>query len=175
MQEPEDVGPVEEVSEDVASVEEIPEDVLLADQPPKGRDIGMLVAIVVAVLVIFAIVLGAIYGLVTHPPLTEVLRDISIIVLALVSMITLVFLAILLFQLQGLITLLRDEIQPILESVNDTAGTVRGTTTFVSDAVVSPMIRAASYVAGIRTTFNSLTGLRGPQRKGKSQDDGRPQ
>ena len=98
------------------------------------------------------------YGLVSHPPLTAILRDISIIVLALVTIITSIFLAILLFQLQSLIVLLRDEIYPILDSVNQTANTVRGTTNFVSDAVVSPMISAASYVSGVRQGLRVLVG-----------------
>jgi O-antigen/teichoic acid export membrane protein len=98
------------------------------------------------------------FGLVTHPNFTAVLRDISIIVLALVTVVIGLFLTILIFQLQSLTALLRDEIKPILESANDTANTVRGTTTFVSDAVVTPMIQVASVVAGVGQTLRVLTG-----------------
>jgi hypothetical protein len=73
-------------------------------------------------------------------------------------MITSIFLAILLFQLQSLISLLRDEVQPILESMNETAGTVRGTTTFVSDAVVTPMIKVASYASAAKSAAQTLFG-----------------
>jgi hypothetical protein len=122
-----------------------------------------------AVLTIIVGISALLYGLVSHPPLTAVLRDISIIVLALVTIIVGLFLAILIFQLQSLIVLLRDEIAPILDSVNETAGTVRGTTTFVSDAVVSPMIKVASYSAAVRRTIRTLTGT--PKRPPRSRQD----
>ncbi len=126
--------------------------------PPHGRRIGRTIAVVLLVAA-FVVAIGALlYGLATHPILTSVLRDISIIVLALVTMVTGIFLAILVFQLQSLIVLLRDEIYPILDSVNRTASTVRGTTTFVSDRVVSPVISAASYVSAIRQALRLLFG-----------------
>lgn len=110
------------------------------------RNIGIAVAIVVFVVILTVLF----WGLASHPIFTSILRDISIIVLALVTVVIGLFLIVLIFQLQSLIVLLRDEVAPILESVNETAGTVRGTTTFVSDAVVSPMINAASYVSAVR-------------------------
>jgi hypothetical protein len=127
------------------------------------------VGIILAVLAVILIAIAVFYGLATHPYFTAVLRDVSIIVLALVTMITSIFLAILLFQLQSLIVLLRDEVQPILESMNETAGTVRGTTTFVSDSVVTPMITAASYVAGARTTVRTLFGGSSRRRQPSSR------
>ena len=144
-----------------------------APEPDQGRNVRQTVLIVLAVIVILAIAIAIGYGLITHPIFTSVLRDISIIVLALVTMVTCIFLAVLLFQLQSLIVLLRDEIQPILESVNETAGTVRGTTTFVSDSVVSPVIRASSYFAGVRATMKSLAGggrRRNPPRSKPPQE-----
>jgi hypothetical protein len=87
-------------------------------------------------------------------------------------MITCLFLAVLLFQLQSLIVVLRDEIQPLLESVNDTAGTVRGTTTFVSDAVVTPIIGVASYASGVSQALRSMKVLLGGPRRRNSSGDG---
>jgi hypothetical protein len=78
--------------------------------------------------------------------------------LALVTIVIGLFLVILVFQLQSLIVLLRDEVKPILDSANQTASTVRGTTTFVSDSVVKPMIGAASFAAGVGRTVRILTG-----------------
>jgi hypothetical protein len=112
---------------------------------------------VAAVVLILAIIGSAGYGLVTHPDVAAVVRDIFIIVLALVTIVIGLFLVILIFQLQSLISLLRNEIKPILESANETAATVRGTTSFVSDTVVSPMITAASYASAVRQTIKTLT------------------
>jgi amino acid transporter len=118
-----------------------------------NRQIAGMVLVGLVVLVVISLML---YGLVTHPILTSILRDISIIALALVTLIIGLFLIVLIFQLQSLITLLRDEVKPILESANETASTVRGTTTFVSDAVVTPMIHIVSLFAGVGQTFRTL-------------------
>jgi hypothetical protein len=132
---------------------------------PSGKNTKRTVLIVVAVVVIVAIVGAALYGLATHPPFTAVLRDISIVALALVTGVIGVLIAVLIFQLQSLIVLLRDEIKPILESANDTASTVRGTTTFVSDAIVSPLIKVLSFASGVRQTTKAL--VRRPSRRAK--------
>ncbi len=154
---------MEEVQE--ATPVEMPEEIQEAipveapeGKPPQqeglsNRQIAGMVLIGLVVLVVIGLTL---YGLVTHPPLTEVLRDISIIAMALLTLVIGLFLIVLIFQLQSLIALLRDEIKPILDSANETANTVRGTTTFVSDAVVTPMIHIASLAAGIGQTFSTL-------------------
>lgn len=147
MEEMEEATPTEPTPGDVSEL-----------SPEEGRNVLRTVGIVVAVLVVFTVVLAILYGLVSYPDLTSVLRDISIIVLALVTIVTGIFLIVLIFQLQTLIALLRDEIYPILDSVNQTANTVRGTTTFVSDAVVTPVINAASYASAVRQTLRVLTG-----------------
>ena len=85
---------------------------------PEKRDVWRTIAIVAAVLLFVALIVAAGYGLVANPDLTEVLRDISIIVLALVTIIIGAFLIILVYQLQSLTVLLRDEIKPILNSMN---------------------------------------------------------
>ena len=57
-------------------------------------------------------------------------RDLSIIILALESLVVGVLLSILIVQVTRLIRMLRDEVMPILYSTQETLGTVRGTTTF---------------------------------------------
>ncbi len=134
-----------------------PVDASQAGPGPESRNqTRRTIGLVLIALVVLAVIIGIGFGLVTHPPFTSVLRDISIIVLALVTVIIGLFLTVLIFQLQSLIALLRDEIKPILESANDTASTVRGTTTFVSDAVVTPMIQVASLAAGVGQTLRVL-------------------
>lgn len=133
-------------------------------EPQQSTDRRRIFGIVLIALVLFVIVGGAIYGMAAHPAATSVLRDISIIALALVTLVIGLFLVVLIFQLQSLIVLLRDEIKPILDSANETANTVRGTTTFVSDAVVTPLIQVASIASGVGQTFKTLAGT-GRKRK----------
>lgn len=132
---------------------------------PAGLTTRQILGLVLVAIVVLLLVIAAIYGMVSYPFITAMLRDISIIVLALVTVVIGVFLIVLIFQLQSLLALLRYEIKPILDSANETANTVRGTTTFVSDAVVTPMIQVASFAAGVTQTLRVLAGT-GRKRKG---------
>ena len=114
---------------------------------------------------------GGGYLLVTNPETTAVLRDIFIIVLALESIVIGALLSILIIQIQNLTRLLQEEIKPILDSTNETVSTVRGTATFVSENVVSPMIEAASYVSAIKKVFAILF----PRRSSHTEDQEPPQ
>ena len=136
----------------------------------KGTNRQRIIGAAIIGTIVVAIMALSIYGMVTHPVVTSVVRDISIIVLALVTLTIGIFLIVLIFQLQSLIALLRDEIKPILESANETANTVRGTTTFVSDAVVSPMIQVASLASGVAQTLRTLarTGHKADRRTRKT-------
>lgn len=150
-----DVGPeqpIDQESQDTAPVD-MPD---VDPESEQGTDTRKIIGIALIGVVLVAIVGLTIWGLVTHPILTSVFRDISIIVLALVTLIIGIFLIVLIFQLQSLIVLLRDEIRPILDSANETANTVRGTTTFMSDAVVTPLIQVASLASGVAKTFRTL-------------------
>lgn len=133
----------------------------------QGRNVGKTIRNVLIVVVIVAAIGAAIWGLATNATATAVVRDIAIIVLALVTGLIGVFLAILIFQVQSLIALLRNEIKPILDSANQTVSTVKGTSTFVSDTVVSPVIQALSFASGVRQTAKVL--FRSPARRGRSQ------
>ena len=130
--------------------------------PPERKNTGRNILIAAGVILVLLLVATAVYGMATHPEGTAILRDISIIVLALVTIVIGLFLTVLIFQLQSLISLLRTEIKPILDSTNETVSTVRGTTTFVSDSVVSPMINVLSFASGLGRT--ALVLVRGPSR-----------
>ena len=125
---------------------------------PQGKRVGRTIVIVLGALLLLAAVVAAIYGLVSHPAVTATVRDITIIVLALSTTVIGLSLIVLILQLQSLIGLLRDEIRPILISANETARTVRGTTTFLSESVVRPVISVAGYASGIRQVVRLLAG-----------------
>jgi len=77
-------------------------------------------------------------------------RDVAIIILAVESIVIGIFLAVLIFRVQSLIKLLREEIKPILDSAGRTTDTVQRTTKFVSDTVVSPLIEIVSYASAAK-------------------------
>jgi len=146
------------------------QDVGSESKPPNNTRRNLIIAAVA--IVVLALTAAAIYGMATHPAATSVVRDMSIIALALVTLVIGLFLVILIFQLQSLISLLRDEIKPILDSANETANTVRGTTTFVSDAVVTPLIQVASVASGVKQTIRTLTGTDHRRKRGSAREPG---
>lgn len=96
-------------------------------------------------------------------------RDVAIIVLAIESIIVGVVLILLVFQINSLIRLLKEEIKPLLDSANETAGTLRGTTTFISDKVVKPVVSASSALSGAEQALRTLVGLK---KRSKSRIEG---
>jgi len=84
-------------------------------------------------------------------------RDLAIILLAVESLVIGVMLIVLIWEIRNLAKLLREEIKPILDSADETARTVRGTTVFVSDRFVNPMVRASGFVAGVGQALRILT------------------
>jgi len=103
-----------------------------------------------------------------------VVRDVAIVVLALESVVVGLLLALTLAQIRQLVRLLREEIAPMLNSAGETLDTVSGTTTFVSQTVVNPLIKATSYSAGtlhaLRTLFS--IGRKVRRRASDDQSDG---
>ncbi len=98
-------------------------------------------------------------------------RDVAIIVLAIESIVVGVVLIFLVIQINSLIRLLKDEIKPLLDSANETASTLRGTTTFISDKVVNPIVSATSFVSGAQQAVRTLLGLRRRGPGGTGQAD----
>jgi len=116
--------------------------------------LGIIAVLVLTVLFILVVVWMAR----TQAATVEALRDVMIIALALVSCIFGITLMLLFVMVVRLLNMLEFEIKPILEKTNETLGTVRGTTTFVSQNVVQPVTKASSYVAGFRKGIAVLFG-----------------
>ncbi|MGC9358619.1 MAG: hypothetical protein ACP5GX_12160 [Anaerolineae bacterium] len=111
-------------------------------------------AVLFLLLLITAIVLMA-----SYPSATTVVRDIAIVFVAVETFLIGIAVIVLAVQVQILVKVLREEIQPLLRSVNDTASTVRGTTEFVSDNFVSPIIKVAGFTAGVQKVASNLKGV----------------
>lgn len=88
------------------------------------------------------------------------LRDAAIVFVAFETLVIGVLLIVLMLQVQSLVVLLRDEIGPMLKAVNETVATVRGTTKFVSQSVVSPVMKWSGYLSGAGRILRDIAGLR---------------
>jgi uncharacterized membrane protein YqhA len=84
------------------------------------------------------------------------LRDIAIILMAIESIIISLALVILIVQIARLTNLLENEVKPILDSTNETVSNLRGTTKFLSDNLVEPVIKLNEIVAVLQRLSDIL-------------------
>lgn len=118
----------------------------------------MAIWIIIAALIVLAGIVVAIIALSEHPNVATNVRDIFIIFMAFESLIIGAALVILVIQIAGLINLLQNEVKPILQSTSETVNTLRGTTEFLSENLVEPVIKLNSYLAGLRKFFDLFGG-----------------
>jgi len=116
------------------------------DQIPR---IWIILGVVFFLLLIAGIII-AVNAMVANPAQTETFRDIMIIFMAFESLIIGLALIIMLVQLARLTNLLQYEIRPILEATNETVSSLRGTSKFLSDNLVAPVVKANSSFAALR-------------------------
>ncbi len=112
-------------------------------------------AILALVILIVGIAIAVAY-MVQNPAQTELLRDIVIILMALEFLLLGLALLVLIVQIARLTALLENEIRPILDTTNETLNTLRGTTTFLSDNLVQPVIKANSSISAVRRAIDLL-------------------
>jgi hypothetical protein len=101
-------------------------------------------------------------------------RDWAIIFLAIVNMVYLIILIVMVVVLGFLVRLLLkktivivdENVKPTLDSVKGTVVNVKGTSEYVSEAAVKPIVRAYGVFAGVRRFASVITGLTGgPNRE----------
>ncbi|MFZ2097128.1 MAG: hypothetical protein WAV05_10865 [Anaerolineales bacterium] len=121
----------------------------------ESRDLRKQRITVVGLIILGIILLGLLVtGIVflISPGLTSIdtvsrLRDIFIILMALESLLIGLALTILIIQIARLTNLLENEVKPILDSTNETISNLRGTTKFLSDNLVEPVIKLNEILA----------------------------
>lgn len=132
-------------------------------EPPAGREPVVPTKYIVAGVVVTLLISAAftallVYLAANYADTIIIVRDIFIIALGLMSCLSGIVLILLLISIIRLINMLEFELKPILLKTNDTLGTIRGTTVFMSENVVKPMTTASSYMAGLRRGITTLFG-----------------
>lgn len=122
----------------------------------KRKQVALIAGGIVFILVVLIALVLAVVVMLRDPARTETLRDIVVIFLAAESVVFGLVLVILTVQVARLTALIENELRPILESTNETLGTLRGTTQFLSRNMVSPVIRVNSTVAAIRRALGAF-------------------
>ena len=123
-------------------------------QPPESK---RFTGIIIGIIILLILVIAGITLLAIAPAETTArVRDIFIIVLALESLLLGIALIILIVQLAILINLLQNEVKPILEATQETINNLRGTTVFLSNNLVEPVIKLNEYLAGLKKILDLL-------------------
>jgi hypothetical protein len=116
----------------------------------------MVAGIIAGIVILLAGIVLAVIFLSKSPAAAANVRDIFIIFMALESLLIGAALVVLIIQLASLINLLQNEVKPILKSTSETVNTLRGTTAFLSENMVEPVIKLNSYLAGLKKFFDLL-------------------
>jgi hypothetical protein len=123
------------------------------DQPPTAappkNDKKILYTIIAIVVLLVLLGIAMIWFLLQPTTPTNKIRDVFIIIVAIESGVIGVALVVLIVQLAALINLLQNEVKPILIATNETVNTLRGTSEFLSENVVEPIIQLNGYIAGL--------------------------
>ena len=120
------------------------------------RQIITVVSVIAVAILAFVIVAG--WYLLQPGTETGKIRDMFLIFMALESLIIGAALVVLIIQIASLINLLNNEIKPVLEATNETIATLRGTTQFLSENLVEPVMKLNSYVAGLQKMLGIFNG-----------------
>lgn len=123
---------------------------------PESSKKGLWIAIAVAVILVAGLVAGIILLANAPADTTAKVRDIFIIFMALTSLIFTAAIVVLIIQVAALINLLQNEIKPILHTTQDTLNNVKGTTQFMTNNLVAPVIKMNEYAAGAKKFFETL-------------------
>lgn len=127
---------------------------------PKDSKKALWIAIIVGVIVLAALIVGTVLMANAPAETTAKIRDIFIVFMALTALIFTAALVVLILQVATLINLLQNEIKPILHTTQDTLNNVKGTTQFMSNNLVAPVIKMNEYAAGAKKFFETLRFIR---------------
>jgi hypothetical protein len=107
--------------------------------------------------VLFVILLVVAVYLLTLPSTeTAKIRDVFIIALALEAFVIGVSVIVMMIQLARLLNLVQNELKPMLESTQTTVNNLRGTTEFLSENMVEPIIKLNESLAALRSLLSTL-------------------
>jgi hypothetical protein len=140
-------------------VEQLPESTGMTPEQKRA-----VIGVVIAFIILLVLIVATTAYLLQPTTNTAKIRDVFIIFMALQSILTGMTLVILMIQLARLTNLLQNEIKPILDSTNETLNNLRGTTNFLSDNLVEPVIKLNEYTAGLGQFFQVLGLGRKPKK-----------
>jgi predicted PurR-regulated permease PerM len=122
------------------------------EETPKEKEGGKggKLAIALITLLFVIIIAGSIVLAFQSPQSVGAVRDIFIILMALMLVVIGTAMVILILQVSNLINILKNDIKPMLESGSDTINTLKGTVRFLSDNLTEPVIKLNESLASLK-------------------------
>lgn len=133
--------------------------------------VGVVLVILLTVALLGLGLYGACGSNTTKTEVVGCVRDVAIVVLVLETFVVTLLLALIVLLFGRIISTIQDEIMPILHSAKHTVDTVQGTTTFVSDAFVAPLIGIAGFGSAIKGTVGALFNRKHASKKGGTSNE----
>jgi hypothetical protein len=127
-----------------------------AGEPETNDKKWLVTAIIIAIVVLAGIIVGVVALSGMDASGTGKVRDIFLIFTAVEFLVIGVALVVLIIQLASLINLLNNEVRPILKSTSETVNTLKGTTQFLSENMVEPVIKLNEYLAGLKKLMDVI-------------------
>ena len=127
--------------------------ITMTDAERQMRRRMMLVGIGIAIIAVLVLLS---FALMIAAGVIDEVRDIVIILLAIESLVIGGVTLFLLYQLIMLVTLMREELIPLIQSAQETVNSARGTTVYVSRKIVVPSAKAATTVARLQAMARVL-------------------
>ena len=119
----------------------------------------------VGALIVFGLIVWGLYSLGDSDQSSlERFRDIAIIFIILLFLVTVVLLAAITAALGYLVIQTKGRIIPLLEELNGTLKRLRGTADFVTEEAVKPIITVAGGYAKMRATMKTVVGKNGKKK-----------
>lgn len=109
---------------------------------------------IVAAAIVLVIIAG--FVLMVHYQQTGPVRDVVIILMGLESLTIGGLTLYLIYQVIMLVKMLRDEVEPLIKSAQETVNSARGTATFVNRKIVQPTIVISSSTARVTAMLRTL-------------------
>jgi hypothetical protein len=129
----------------------------------------VILIVVVSLLILIGVPVGLYFLGDDESSILEKLRDVAIVMMVTIGILSTALLAILVAALVALTMVIKDKLVPVLESLRDTANQVKdttgsvstqvkGTTEFVTEGIARPLISAYGLVAQARAYTKVVTG-----------------
>ncbi len=122
-------------------------------KPEEANNKKATIAIIVVAVILIAIIAGIVVLSFEEPGTVTKVRDLFIILMALMLFVIGLALVVLIVQIADLTNLLKNEVRPILNSTTDTVNTLKGTVRFMSDNLTEPVIKLNESLAGMKKIF----------------------